>query len=150
MARRTEEAGRNVAATAGQGGKGYGFTRDQVVQEFGYDDDVDEQIRSAIEEETGEELVEEDYGDVVDGAVIWWRSDDGDATDLTDLLVDAAANLDDGGLLWVLTPKPGRDGHVIPADVDEASRTAGLQSTSAVSAGQNWSGTRLQARSRGR
>lgn len=139
-----------MAATAGQGGKGFDFSRDQVVQEFGYDDDVDDRIRSSIEDRTGEELVDEDYGDVVDGAIVWWRAEDGDATDLTDLLVDAAANLDDGGLVWVFTPKPGRQGHVLPADIAEASQTAGLQSTSAVSAGDNWAGTRLQARSRGR
>jgi hypothetical protein len=140
-----------VAVTAGPTGSNrFGFTAGQVVQEFGYDDDVDDDLRAGIEETTGAELAYEDHADVVDGAIIWWREDDAEAGDLTDLLVDATANLDDGGLIWVLTPKPGRGGHVRPADVEEAARTAGLQPTSAVSAGPNWSGIRLAARGRGR
>ncbi|MEE6272617.1 DUF3052 domain-containing protein [Georgenia wangjunii] len=136
--------------TAGPTGSRFGFTAGQVVQEFGYDDDVDQDLREEIEEATGSELAYEDHADVVDGTIIWWREDDAEAGDLTDLLVDATANLDDGGLIWVLTPKPGRGGHVRPADVEEAARTAGLQPTSAVSAGANWSGIRLAARGRGR
>jgi hypothetical protein len=141
-----------VAATAGPGeGSKFGFTAGQVVQEFGYDDDVDFDLRSTIEDVTGAELAYEDHADVVDGAIIWWRADDADTGDLTDLLVEATANLEDGGgVIWVLTPKPGRPGHVQPADVEEAARTAGLQATSAVSAAANWSGFRLLARGRGR
>jgi len=80
--------------------------------------------------------------------VIWWRADDAETEDLADLLVDAAANLDNGGLVWVLTPKPGRAGHVRPSEVEEAARTAGLHTTSAISAGSAWSGIRLIARGR--
>ncbi|MDD9207168.1 DUF3052 domain-containing protein [Georgenia sp. 10Sc9-8] len=138
-----------MAGTAAAGaGRRFGFTTGQVIQEFGYDDDVDTAVREAIESETGEELVDEDYGDVVDGALIWWREDDAEVEDLTDLLVDAKANLDDGGLVWVLTPKPGREGHVPPADIQEAAGTAGLSTTSASSAGAGWSGMRLTSRGR--
>ena len=42
-----------------------GFNEGSIVQEFGYDDDVAEEVRSAIEQSTGEELVDEDYGDIV-------------------------------------------------------------------------------------
>ncbi|MFC4555269.1 DUF3052 domain-containing protein [Georgenia faecalis] len=140
-----------MAATAGPAdGNWFGFTTGQIVQEFGYDDDVDSDLRAAIEATTGAELAYEDHEDVVDGTIIWWRADDAEAGDLTDLLVDAMGNLDDGGLIWVLTPKPGRPGHVTPADVAEAADTAGLQATSAVSAGANWAGFRLLARGRGR
>ena len=140
-----------MAVTAGPaGGSKFGFTTGQVVQEFGYDDDVDDDIRTQIEQATGSELAYEDHDDVVDGSIIWWREDDAEAGDLTDLLVDAQGNLDNGGIIWVLTPKPGRSGHVRPADVEEAARTAGLQPTSAVSAAENWAGIRLLARSRGR
>ena len=45
-----------------------GFASGSVIQEFGYDDDVDEAVRAQIEEETGQELVDEDYRDIVDGA----------------------------------------------------------------------------------
>lgn len=141
-----------MAATAGpDAGSRFGFTAGQEIQEFGYDEDVDEAVRSAVEEVTGNDLVDEDYSDVVDGAVIWWRDDDGDDTDLTDLLMDALDNLDDaGGTIVVLTPKPGRGGHVGPAVLEEAARTAGLQPTGAVSASEDWNGLRLLSRGRGR
>ena len=38
-----------------------GFSAGQVVQEIGYDDDSDDQLRAAIEEVTGSELVDESY-----------------------------------------------------------------------------------------
>lgn len=143
-----------MGATAGPGSRAtgkdaLGFAAGQVVQEFGYDDDVDGSLRSAIVAATGSELVDEDYGDVTDGAIMWWRQEDGDVLDLTDLLVDAISALDNGGLIWVLTPKSGRSGHVQPRDVEEAARTAGLHATSAVTAAPDWSGIRLAARARG-
>lgn len=127
-----------------------GFTLGQIVQEFYVDDDADRQIRVSIESETGEQLVDEDYGDVVDGAIVWWRADDAEEDDLADLLVDALSNLDDGGLIWVFIPKPGRAGTVPVADVEEAAKVAGLHSTSAASVGDDWAGIRLTARPRGR
>ena len=127
-----------------------GFTLGQIVQEFYVDDDADQQIRVSIESETGEQLVDEDYGDVVDGAIVWWRADDAEEEDLADLLVDALSNLDDGGLIWVFIPKPGRAGTVPVADVEEAAKVAGLHSTSAASVGIDWAGIRLTARPRGR
>ena len=57
-----------------------------MVQEIGYDDDVDQELREGIERSSGEELVDEDYDDVADAIVLWFRDDDGD---LTDALVDA-------------------------------------------------------------
>ena len=55
-----------------------GFTAGQVIQEFGYDSDVDDQLRFAIEDLTTTDLEDEDYGDVADAVLIWWRNDDGD------------------------------------------------------------------------
>ena len=127
-----------------------GFTKGQVIQEFYVDDDADEALREAVEAETGNELVDGDYGDVVDGTIIWWREDDAEEEDLTDLLVDAMSNLDDGGLIWVLIPKPGRAGAIPVADVEESAKTAGLNTTSAASVGTDWAGIRLTARSRNR
>ena len=127
-----------------------GFTLGQIVQEFYVDDDAAQQIRVSIESETGEQLVDEDYGDVVDGAIVWWRADDAEEDDLADLLVDALSNLDDGGLIWVFIPKPGRAGTVPVADVEEAAKVARLHSTSAASVGDDWAGIRLTARPRGR
>jgi Protein of unknown function (DUF3052) len=115
-----------------------GIKPGQVVQELGYDTDCDEQLRDAITEIEGVELVDEDYDDVL----MWWREEDGD---LVDALVDALALLADGGYIWLLTPKSGRPGHVEPSDIGEAAPTAGLAQTSSVSAGRDWSGSRLVA-----
>ncbi|MFD4633858.1 DUF3052 domain-containing protein [Streptomyces sp. NPDC058284] len=117
-----------------------GFQPDQVVQEIGYDDDVDQELREAIEEATGTELVDEDYDDVADAVVLWFRDDDGD---LTDALVDAIAYMEEGGQILLLTPKTGRDGYVEPSEIGEAATTAGLSQTKSINAGKDWSGTRL-------
>jgi Protein of unknown function (DUF3052) len=117
-----------------------GFQPEQVVQEIGYDDDVDQELREAIEEITGQELVDEDYEDVADAVVLWFREDDGD---LTDALVDAGTYIEEGGAILLLTPKTGRSGYVEPSDVSEAATTAGLTAAKSVSVGKDWSGSRL-------
>ena len=127
-----------------------GFTRGQIIQEFYVDDDVDQKLREAVEALTAEQLVDVDYGDVVDGAIVWWRADDAEEEDLADVLVDALSNLDDGGLIWVLIPKPGRTGSLPVADVEDAATIAGLHSTTAASVGSQWAGIRLTARPRQR
>ncbi|MFM1917919.1 MAG: hypothetical protein RJB01_1434 [Actinomycetota bacterium] len=119
-----------------------GLEPGNTVQELGYDSDVDEQLRQGIESIIGAEMVDEDFDDVVDVVVMWWRDDDGD---LVDGLVDAIGPLTDHGVVWLLTPKPGRDGHVEPEDISDAAPTAGLQQTSSISAGSDWQGTRLVA-----
>ncbi|WP_194949567.1 DUF3052 domain-containing protein [Actinomyces trachealis] len=123
-----------------------GFTSGQIVQEFCWDEDVDSALRDAVEAATGTALVDEDYEDVADGAIVWWRADDGDVDGLTDLLVDAQANLDGVGLIWVLTPKARTKGAVPVSDVEEAVRTAGMHATSAASVGERWSGIRVTSR----
>ena len=138
----------SVSATAGQAqdergqAERLGIKPGQVVQEIGYDDDCDEQLREAITHVDGVELVDEDYDDVVDVVLLWWRDGDGD---LVDALVDALTPLADGGNIWLLTPKAGRAGHVEPSDIGEAAPTAGLSQTSSISAARDWSGSRLVA-----
>ncbi|GAA1972194.1 DUF3052 domain-containing protein [Kitasatospora viridis] len=117
-----------------------GFEPGQIVQELGYDDDTDQDLREGIEEITGEELVDEDYDDVADAVLLWHREEDGD---LTDALVDAQEYLVEGGLIWLLTPKKGRDGHVEAHEVAEAAQTAGLSQTSSITVAADWAGTRL-------
>jgi hypothetical protein len=119
-----------------------GIVPGSVVQELGYDDDVDEALRRAIVERCGSELVDEGYGDVVDTVLLWWRDGDGD---LVDSLVDALGPLTEHGVIWLLTPKVGRPGHVEPSDVNEAAPTAGLTQTTSLSAGRDWSASRLVA-----
>lgn len=117
-----------------------GLSEGLVVQELGYDDDCDDALRKAIEQRIGSELVDEDYEDVVDVVLLWWRESDGDPADG---LLEAPAALVDGGVIWLLTPKAGRDEYIEPSDISESAVTAGLQSTSSVSAAADWVGTRL-------
>lgn len=117
-----------------------GFQPEQVVQEIGFDDDVDQELREAIEELIGSDLVDEDYDDVADAVVLWFRDDDGD---LTDALVDATQLIDEGAPVWLMTPKTGRDNYVEPSDINEAATTAGLSHTKSVNAGKDWTGSRL-------
>jgi hypothetical protein len=117
-----------------------GLRAGQTVQEIGYDDDCDEELRDSVVSATGNELVDEGYDDVVDVVLLWWREDDGD---LVDALVDALTSLAGGGDIWLLTPKAGREGHVEPSDVSEAAPTAGLSQTTSLSAARDWSGARL-------
>ena len=124
-----------------------GLQQGQVVQDLGYDEDCDEDLRAAVQELMGTALVDEEYDDVVDVVLLWWRDDDGD---LVDALVDALTSLAAGGVIWLLTPKAGRDGHVEPSDIGEAAPTAGLSATSSTSAAREWSGTRLVAPKLGR
>jgi hypothetical protein len=129
-----------------------GFKAGQLVQEFGWDTDADEALRDAIVDQIAGgdppgELADEDYDGVADAVLIWWRDGDGD---LTDMLVDALTALDDGGAVWLLTPKAGRKGAVQQFDVEEAATTAGLHAMNAVPVADSWTATRLGNRGRGR
>lgn len=120
-----------------------GIERGSVVQELGYDDDVDQNLRDAIEDRLDDEMVDEDSDEVVDIVLLWFREDDGD---LVDTLVDAIAPLADNGVVWLLTPKRGRAGYVEPSDISEAAPTAGLSQTSLLPLGADWTGARLVSR----
>jgi hypothetical protein len=76
-------------------GEGLGFAPGQVVQEFYFDEDVDNTLRATVEKETGGTIVAWDYEDMVDGVLIWGREEDAFEEDLADVLMDASANLDD-------------------------------------------------------
>lgn len=129
----------NGPASGGIAGK-LGIVGGTVVQQLGVADDCDATVSQAIGAVA--ELVGEDYEDLVDVVLLWWRADDGD---LVDALVDALVPLADAGVVWLMTPKAGRSGHVEPSDISDAAPTAGLQSTSTISAAADWQGTRLVA-----
>ncbi|MEY4493751.1 MAG: hypothetical protein RL355_1100 [Actinomycetota bacterium] len=118
----------------------FGFAEGYVVQEIGFDVDCDQSISDAAKSVA--ELVDETFQDIVDAVILWWRDDDGD---LVDALVDALGPLADNGVIWLMTPKAGRDGHVEASDIADAAPTAGLQATSTINAAPDWQGTRLVA-----
>ncbi|GAC69438.1 DUF3052 domain-containing protein [Gordonia soli] len=125
--------------TGGSAAQKLGFTSGLVVQELGWDEDADDDLRADIEDAIGADMLDEDADDVIDVVLLWWRDDDGD---LVDALMDAIAPLADDGFVWVISPKTGTTGHVDPSEIAEAAPTAGLTQTTVVSLG-NWSGSRL-------
>ncbi|MBB5959844.1 hypothetical protein FHS29_006466 [Saccharothrix tamanrassetensis] len=119
-----------------------GIEPGSVVQEIGWDEDVDDDLRAAVEERIGSDLLDDDADEVVEVVLLWWRDDDGD---LVDALINATGPLAEEGVIWVLTPKTGREGHVEPSDIAESVATAGLAQTSNVSVSTDWMATRLVA-----
>ncbi|WP_327114194.1 DUF3052 domain-containing protein [Nocardia sp. NBC_01730] len=128
-----------AAADAQNYAQKLGITHGLVVQELGWDEDVDDDLRADVEDSIGGELVDEDSDEVVDVVLLWWRNGDGD---LVDALMDAISPLADDGFVWVLTPKTGQPGHVEPSEIAESAPTAGLTQTSAINLG-TWTGSRL-------
>lgn len=133
--------GREGTATQSVGGR-LGLRTGMVVQELGWDEDVDDDLRMQIENAIDADMVDGDYGNVVDTVVLWWRDEDGD---LADALVDAPTDLVGGGLIWLFTPKVGRPNAVDPADISEAAQVSGLAITSTIPVAKDWSATRLVA-----
>jgi len=132
-----------VSSTAATGpADRLGLKSGMVIQELGWDNDTDDELRVAIEDSVDADLVDSDYGNVVDAVLLWWRDDDGD---LVDGLVDALTDLVGGGVIWLLTPKVGRPGAVDPADIAEAAPIAGLSQTTTASVSKDWAATRLLA-----
>ncbi|MEX0429263.1 DUF3052 domain-containing protein [Nocardioides sp. DS6] len=119
-----------------------GFKPGMVIQELGWDNDTDDELRVAIEDAIDADLVDSDYGNVVDAVILWWRNDDGD---LVDGLVDALTDLVGGGAIWLLTPKVGRPGAVDPAEIAEAAPVAGLSQTTSAAVSKDWTAARLVA-----
>jgi hypothetical protein len=119
-----------------------GLSAGMVVQELGWDEDVDDGLRIEIEDAIDADLVDGDYGNVVDAVILWWRDEDGD---LVDALVDSLTDLVGGGVIWLLTPKVGRPGSVDPADIAEAAPIAGLATTTTAGVSKDWTATRLTA-----
>ncbi len=118
-----------------------------LVLQRGLADDCDLTVSKEISQLAGNELLGEDSQEVVDAVITWWREDDGD---LVDELVDCLTYLTEGGPIWLLTPKVGRDGHVEPSDIKDAAPTAGLSLTSTIPVAKDWTATRLVARKLGK
>ena len=103
--------------------------------------------RSAIEDRCGEDLLDEDAQEVVDVvAPVVARRGRGPRRHPR---WTRGPRSTENGVVWVLTPKTGNDGHVEPSDIAEAAPTAGLSQTSNVSVSDGWVGTRLVAPKRG-
>lgn len=126
-----------TAVPGGQTSRGVvalGLTKGLVVQELGWDEDVDAQLRDDVMDEIDAELVFDPL-EAVDVVLLWWRDEDGD---VADGLVDALRDLSTSGCIWLLTPKVGREGYVDPADISEGAVTAGLALANTARVSDDW------------
>ena len=134
-----------MSATAGpegaraSGTNKLGLSAGLVVQELGWDEDVDDDLRIEIEVTIEGELLDEAM-EAVDVVLLWWRDGDGD---LVDGLVDALPDLTAKGYIWLLTPKVGRSGYVDAAELAEGAVTAGLSLTNSASVSADWAANKL-------
>ena len=141
-----EKAGAdNRAGNRGQGQEGHDWAAvlnispNEVVQELGWDEDCDSSISEGVEDSLGEALLDYDTDEMVDVVLLWWRAEDGD---LVDGLVDATRSLGDEGRIWLLTPAPGKNGALEPAEVAESAQLAGMVQTKSDRLG-DWQGACL-------
>ncbi len=111
-----------------------------MVQEFGYDSDVDDAFRAAVEDACGAEMEDDEYTGAADAVVLWFRPEDGD---LGDALVDMVGVLEEGGFVVLLTPRD--DDEVEASDIDEAAVTAGLHLAGTFNASSDWRANKLVA-----
>jgi hypothetical protein len=116
-----------------------GLSPGLVVQELGWDNDADDDVRVTIEDAIDGEMVE-DAVEAVDLVLLWWRDEDGD---LGDGLMEALTDLTDSGYIWLMTPKVGRSGYIDAADIAEAAVASGLALTTSATISANWSATKL-------
>lgn len=116
-----------------------GLAPGMAVQELGWSDDVDEQLREQIMDTIDADLLYE-ANEAVDVVLLWWRNSDGD---IADGLVDALTDLSPIGYIWLLSPKVGRDDYLDPTDLAEAALTAGLAVANPASVSANWQAQKL-------
>ncbi len=125
--------------SAAEGADLLGFAPGMVVEEVGWDEDVDAALRDDIMDIIDADMVEEAL-EGVDAVVLWWRDDDGD---VADGLVEAMTDLAPTGYIWLMTPKVGRTGFVETSDLSEGAVTAGLALTGTANVSADWQATKV-------
>lgn len=119
-----------------------GLEPGQIVIEYGYSDDVEEDVRTAVEALTEGPLEDESYDGLVDVVLAWWRDGDGD---LADDLMDALTTMEDGGFVVLLTPGTKREDRIDAHVIQEACTTCSMSASGVVQLGE-WVGQRLTGR----
>ncbi len=125
--------------SAAEGADLLGLTPGMMVEEVGWDEDVDADLRDDIMDIIDADMVEESL-EGVDAVVLWWRDDDGD---VADGLVEAMTDLAPNGYIWLFTPKVGRTGFIEASDLAEGAVTAGLSLTGSVNVSPDWQATKV-------
>ncbi len=125
--------------SAAEGADLLGLAPGMVVEEVGWDEDVDATLRDDIMDIIDADMVEEAL-EGVDAVVLWWRVDDGD---VADGLVEAMTDLAPTGYIWLMTPKVGRAGFIEASDLAEGAVTAGLALTGTANVSGDWQATKV-------
>ena len=125
-----------------------GFAPGVSVKEFMWGEDVEGELRDAICECIGSDLLEEGASVGSDMSCIWWR-DGNDEESLSDCLLDASAGLRPGQKICVLTPKPGFEGAATPGFVASSASKEGLNASTPVSLNGEWNAICLYPFGRG-
>lgn len=125
--------------SAAEGAGLLGLAPGMVVEELGWDEDVDAGLRDDIMDIIDSDMVEESL-EGVDAVVLWWRDDDGD---VADGLVEAMTDLAPTGYIWLMTPKVGRPGFIETSDLSEGAVTAGLALTGTMNVSKQWQATKV-------
>lgn len=125
--------------SAAEGADLLGLAPGMVVEEVGWDEDVDATLRDDIMDIIDADMVEEAL-EGVDAVVLWWRDDDGD---VADGLVEAMTDLAPTGYIWLMTPKVGRAGFIEASDLAEGALTAGLALTGSANVSADWQATKV-------
>ncbi len=115
------------------GAQHLGLEEGMIVQELGWDEDVDNDFRDDVMDIIDADLIEEAV-ETVDVTLLWLRDDE----DIVDALVDATRDLNDDGYIWALTPKIGRPGFVDAGALHEGARIAGMSLTCSVDPCPDW------------
>ena len=114
-----------------------GFKPGVSVKEYMWGEDVEGELRDAICECIGSDLLDEGSGDGADMSCVWWR-DGNDEETLSDCLLDASSSIAPGRKICVLTPKPGFEGAGSPGFVAEVASKEGLNASTPVSVNSEW------------
>ncbi len=124
---------------AGAGADLLSLTPGMIVQELGWDEDVDADLRDDIMDSIDAEMIDDPL-EAVDAVILWWREEDGD---VADGLVDAMTDLAEAGPIWLFTPKVGRPGFISAASIAEGVTVAGLTLTKTASVAPDWQATKV-------
>ena len=125
-----------------------GFKPGVSVKEYMWGEDVEGELRDAICECIGSDLLDESSGDGADMSCIWWR-DGNDEEALSDRLLDASSSIEPGRKICVITPKQGFEGAGRPGFVAEVASKEGLNASSPVSLNSEWNAIFLYPFGRG-
>ncbi|MER7754889.1 DUF3052 family protein [Kitasatospora sp. NPDC097643] len=117
-----------------------GFEPGMVVREIGYGPDIDHDLHDSVNTVSCLDLFDMDFEGLADAILLWFRAEDDDLADTLAYALDELG-LGERGLLWLLTPKPGRAGDVEPSAVETATRARGLSRTETISVAEHWNGS---------